>query len=198
MQITFKGELLRKLTHLFALVIPGGYYLFGLSKGEALTIMVPISVAMITIDIARLKDWRLWHLLKGLLSPIIREHEMRGDFTGASYILTTSCFCIALFPKPVTIAALAFIMVGDTAAAIIGRKFGRHKFKSKSLEGSSAFFITAALVALAVPNLPLEVGLVGALAATITEAVSFEIDDNTSVPLVCGLVMQMLLASFYS
>lgn len=193
-QITFKGELLRKLTHIFALVIPGGYYIFGLTRAEALTIMIPISLAMVFIDIGRLKNWRLWYYLRGLLSPIIREHEMKGDFTGASYILVTSCFVIALFAKPEAIAALAFIMTGDPAAAIIGRKYGRHRFKTKSVEGSLAFLAAAMIIAFIVPDLPLMIGLIGALTATVTEAVSFHVDDNTSVPLISGLVMQLVHA----
>jgi dolichol kinase len=193
-QITFKGELLRKLTHIFALVIPGGYYIFGLTRAEALTIMIPISLAMVFIDIGRLKNWRLWYYLRGLLSPIIREHEMKGDFTGASYILVTSCFVIALFAKPEAIAALTFIMTGDPAAAIIGRKYGRHRFKTKSVEGSLAFLAAAMIIAFIVPDLPLMIGLIGALTATVTEAVSFHVDDNTSVPLISGLVMQLVHA----
>jgi dolichol kinase len=191
-QITFKQELLRKLTHIFALVIPGGYYVLGLTRAEMLTIMIPISLAMVLIDIARLKNWRLWHYLRGLISPIIREHEMQGDFTGASYILVTSCFVIALFAKPEAIAALAFIMAGDPAAAIIGRRYGRHRFKTKSVEGSLAFLAAAMIISFIVPDLPLIIGVIGALTATITEAVSFHIDDNTSVPLISGLVMQLL------
>ncbi len=92
------------------------------------------------------------------------------------------------------IAALAFIMTGDPAAAIIGRKYGRHRFKTKSVEGSLAFLAAAMIIAFIVPNLPLMIGIIGALTATITEAVSFYIDDNTSVPLISGLIMQLVHA----
>jgi dolichol kinase len=196
-QITFKGELFRKLTHLFALVIPAGYFILGLSKGQALAIMIPITLAMIAIDVGRLRNWKLWHYFKGIISPIIREHEMKGDFTGASYILATSCLCIALFSKPVTLAALTFIMVGDPASAIIGRKFGRIHFWTKSLEGSLAFLAAASIVALIDARLPLPVAYIGAFVATVTEAVSFYVDDNASVPLVSGLVMQLIMNTVY-
>ncbi len=194
-QISFTGELMRKLTHFLALVIPLGYYLLNLRRWEALAIMIPISIAMVIVDIGRLKNWRIWNLFKGILSPIIREHEMKGDFTGASYILLTSCFAIALFSKPVAVASLAFIMAGDPAAAIIGRKFGRIRFKSKSLEGSLAFLVMALLVSFVAPDLPLRIGLIGAVVATVTEAVSFHLDDNASVPLVSGLVMELIVKS---
>lgn len=196
-QISFKGEILRKLTHLFALVIPCGYYLLGLDKGTALAIMIPVTLAMVIVDIGRLRNWRIWYLLKPFLAPIIREHEMKGDFTGASYILATSCFAIAMFSKPVAVASLAFIMAGDPSAAIIGRKWGKHRYGSKSFEGSLAFLLSALIVAWIAPGLPLEVGIVGALVATVTEAVSSGVDDNASVPLVSGLAMHLLVRLIY-
>lgn len=195
-QLPFKGELLRKLTHIFAIVIPGGYYLLELSKGQALAIMIPIALCMIGIDVGRLRGWRIWHFLRKIISPMIRETETSGDFTGATYILTTACLAIAFFSKPIAVASLSFIIVGDPASALIGRRFGRHKFKNKSLEGSSAFLVAAVLVALFVPELALVTGLVGAFVATVTEALSFRVDDNATVPLVSGLVMTLLLRIF--
>jgi dolichol kinase len=193
--ISFKGELARKATHIFALVIPGGYYFLGLSKGQALAIMIPIALIMIIIDISRLRRWKMWSIFKNIFSPIIREHEMKGNFTGASYILATSCLVIGFFSKSVALAALTFIIVGDPAAAIIGRKFGKHKFKGKSFEGSFSFLIAAVAVAMIIPNLKIPIGLIGALVATVTEALSGGLDDNASVPLISGLIMELLRVS---
>lgn len=191
-QISFKRECYRKLTHLGALSIPGGYYILGLYRNEALAILIPITLAMIIIDIARLRNWPLWDRLRPLIGPIIREHEMKGDFTGATYILTTACLTIGLFPKPVAIAALAFIIFGDPAAALIGRKYGRCRFRGKSLEGSLAFLAMATLVAVVIPQLDFTIGMIGAVVAAVTEAVSYGIDDNASVPLVSGLAMYLV------
>jgi dolichol kinase len=128
---------------------------------------------------------------------MIRDHEANGDFTGATYILLSVCFTIALYDKPIAIAALAFIIVGDTLAAIIGRKFGRHRFSNKSFEGSFACLagtvVVAVLVWLLMPEFPLSVGLAGALVATVVEAMPLGVDDNVSVPLVSGLVMSLLM-----
>ena len=192
-QLPLKGEIFRKLTHIFAIVIPCGYYVLDLSRSQALAIMVPITLLMIIIDVGRLRGWAIWRFFRRIVSPMIRQTETHGDFTGATYILTAACLTIALFSKPVAVASLAFIIVGDPAAALVGMRFGKHRFKSKSLEGSSAFLAACVLVALAAPSLELTVGLVGAVVATVTEAVSFRVDDNTTVPLVCGLVMTLLL-----
>lgn len=180
------------MTHLGALIIPGAYYFLDLNRSRMLWILIPVAVAMIIVDIARLRRWKLWNFFKPMMGPMAREHEIKGDFTGAAYILVTACLVIALFNKPIAAAALAFIMTGDVAAALIGRKFGKHKFNHKSLEGSIAFWLVASAMVFLIPELPVLAGLIGALAAAITEAVSINVDDNATVPLVSGLIMHLL------
>jgi len=193
-QISFKGELVRKGTHMFALVIPGAYYFLDLSKTAMLSMMVPATLLMFTIDISRLRGGALWKAFaRKFITIMIREHETAGNFTGATYILLSSCFTIAFFDKPVAIAALVFIIVGDTLAALIGRKFGRHKFGKKSIEGSLGCLLGTVLVAFLVPGLDLTVGLLGAVTATVVEALSVRIDDNVSVPVISGLVMTIFM-----
>ena len=112
-EISFRQELARKATHMTALIIPGGYYVLGLSQGQMLTIMIPIAVLMILIDISRLRQWVFWRAIGArIISPMIRKHEKEGDFTGATYILTVVCLTVAFFDKPIAIAAMAFIIIG--------------------------------------------------------------------------------------
>ncbi len=194
MQITFGQELARKATHMGALVIPLGYYILGLSEATALAILIPCFVLMTVLDISRLRGWSLWKGFAGrLISPIIRPHEKEGDFTGATYILFSACFTVALYDKPIAIAALAFIIVGDTLAAIIGRRYGRHRFHGgKSIEGSLACFAGALVVAALAPDLAFPVAVFGAAVATLIEAYPLGVDDNVSVPFISGLAMTIL------
>jgi dolichol kinase len=195
-QIPFSQELVRKATHMGALVIPAGYYLLGLSRGTMLWVMVPVTAAMILIDISRLRRWRFWTGFAARIGGrMVRQKEEDGDFTGATYILLSTCLTVALFEKTFAIAALAFIVVGDTFAALIGRKFGRHKFGGgrKSVEGSLGCLLGTVLVAVLTPGLSDYAGLVGAAVAAITEGVSFDIDDNISVPIVSGLAMTLFV-----
>jgi len=195
-QIPFSQELLRKATHMGALIIPVGYEVLSLSRGAMLWIMIPVTAAMILMDISRLRNWWFW---RGFAAKIggrmIRGHEYAGDFTGASYILISVCCTVAMYDKPLAVAALAFIIVGDTAAALVGRKYGTHWFGGgrKSIEGSTGCLVATLFVAFLTPGLPPVTGVVGALAATITEAVSLKIDDNISVPIVSGLVMTLFV-----
>ena len=121
------------------------------------------------------------------------KHEQDGDLTGASYILLTASVSIALFSKPVAIAAISFIIVGDVAAALIGRKFGRTKIGNKTLEGSLGCLAATFLVAVFAPGISLQVALLGALVATLVEAWPMGVDDNVSVPLLSGLAMTMFI-----
>jgi len=179
-QISFRRELLRKATHMGALVIPGGYYFLKLD--------------MILIDISRLRQWKFWkNIASKVISPLVRNHELAGDFTGATYILTSFCVIIALYGKGIAVAAMAFTIVGDSFAAIIGRKYGHHKlFITKSWEGSLACLAGTVIVAFIIPGIPLSVVMTGAVVAAVVEAIPCGIDDNVTVPVLSGLVMTIL------
>jgi len=193
-QISFTQELARKATHLGALVVPAGYHLLGLSKAQALGIMIPATVLMILIDVARLRGWSFWRRFgRRVIGPLIRSHEEAGDFTGAFYILITFCVCIAAFAKPMAVAAMAFIVVGDSFAAVIGRRFGRHRlWGTASVEGSLACLVGTLIVALVVPELAPRVAVAGAVVAAVVESLPTGIDDNVTVPVVSGLAMTLL------
>lgn len=196
-QISFGQELLRKGTHMGALVIPGVYLLLDLSRLAMLLIMVPVTLFMFFIDVSRLRQWWFWtHLAKPVGGRLIRPHERDGDFTGAFYILSTVCLVVALFDRPIAVAALIFIIVGDTSAALVGRRWGRHRFGDKSFEGSAACLISTLIAVVLIPDLPLPVGVVGAVVATVVEALPLGIDDNVTVPLLSGLSMLLALKFF--
>ncbi len=191
-EISWPAEFVRKGIHLFALVIPVGHYLVSFPVA-VVGITVPAAVSIL-IDLSRFRRWRLWDLLAPILGPIIRDHEVKGGFTGASYILSASAFVIIVYPKAVAIAAITFIIIGDIAAALVGRKWGRHRLIGrKSIEGSLACLISLVLVSFAIPGLPTAVGLVGAVVATLAEAYSGKLDDNLAVPILSGAAMLLVM-----
>lgn len=199
-QISFFYEIMRKGTHMGALIIPGCYFLFELSKVQMLWFMIPLALLIIFADVSRLRNYWFWKqdIVRKLLSPMVRSHEANGDFTGATYILMSFCLTIALYPKAVAITAICFIIVGDTFAALIGRKINSPKFyKNKSVAGSLGCLAGMAIVAIVVtkfvPGITLQVALWGALVGTIFEAFSFGIDDNVTVPILSGLFMTLFI-----
>ena len=87
---------------------------------------------------------------------------------------------------------MAFIIVGDTLAALVGRKFGRHRFfGGKSWEGSAACLAGTLAVAVCTPGLIWSVAVIGAVVATVVEALPIGIDDNVTVPILSGLAMTL-------
>lgn len=192
-QITYRQELIRKATHMGSLVFPLSYQFLGFNKQSMLALMIPLALLMILIDLSRLRRWRFWTGFAGRIgSPVIRGHEKSGDFTGATYILIAFCCTIALYDKPIAVAALSFTIVGDTLAALIGRRFGRLRFGRKSLEGSLACLAGCGLVAWIVPGLLFYVGISGAIVATIAETMTLGIDDNVTMPVLSGLFMTLI------
>ena len=190
MEISFLNEVKRKAIHLFALIIPVSYYF--LPHSIALLIYIVVALASITVDVIRIKKYHLGRVLTWILRPILRRHERRG-FTGSSYILSAMVLSIIFFEKNIAVAVISFIIVGDVAAAIVGRVFGKLKtISQKSLEGSSAFLFSCLLIIWIVPGFPFEIGVIGAVVATIVETLPLPIDDNFTVPLISGAVMEIL------
>ena len=94
------------------------------------------------------------------------------------------------------VAAILTLALGDTAAALVGRSFGRHRYEvgraRKTLEGSCAFFAVAAIVAFVVPGaLGIAAVAVFALATTLAEALAGDGLDNAAIPLAGLLVLRL-------
>ncbi len=88
------------------------------------------------------------------------------------------------------IAALTFLVLGDAAAAIIGKRFGRPAYWGKSPHGSLACFVVCLTVGWPLLG-DVRIVVVGALAATIAEALPVPMDDNMRVPIFSGLAMEL-------
>jgi len=189
-EISLKGELLRKLTHIGALSIPAIYYILG---REIILALLGIAFLIAsTVDLTRLFGGdRSRHIIHKLFGIMIRPREKK-DFTGATYILASSIITILIFEKTIAVLALVYIIVGDTAGAIVGRMWGKIKFRNKTLEGSLSFFVSCSLVALIIPGIPLWIKISGALAAAVVEALTVYIDDNLTVPIMSAAIMQLL------
>ena len=190
--ISILGEVFRKLIHLGAIAIPVVYYFFGF-KLTIIFLSVALSFSLV-LDYIRIfgheKSRAFVHKYLGIM---IRAKEKK-TFIGATYILTGSIITIVLFDKSIAMAGIAFIVVGDTAGAIIGRLWGRVRFRTKSLEGSISFFLACCVVAIFIPGIPFWIKVVGAFTATIVEAITFYIDDNLIVPVTSAAIMQIIVS----
>jgi dolichol kinase len=193
--ISIIGEIFRKLIHLGAIAIPVIYYF--LDKKIILVLMALGLILSLLLDYIRIfGDEHSKKFVHKYLGIMIRSKESK-DFIGATYILSGSIISILLFDKYIAMAGIAFIVVGDTAGAIIGRLWGRVRFRNKSLEGSVSFFLACCLVSLFIPGIPYWIKIVGAFTATIVEALTFHIDDNLIVPVTSAALMQVLVSQLF-
>ncbi len=196
---SYAVELVRKGIHLCSLSIPVVYYF--ISKSTALSILLPLTLVFGLSDLARVyhpPTRRLYHRLFGWL---LRSHELDDaarHLNGATYVLLSACAFLWLLPKVVFITAFSILIVSDTLAALVGRRFGIRPFLKKTLEGTTAFFLSALVVVACTPKAGMGVGeyMAGAGAALVgalVEASGLPLDDNFLVPLSVG----MSLWAFY-
>jgi dolichol kinase len=188
---------MRKATHFVALLIPFSYII--LPKPWAISLMSLAMVVISAFEIVRLRNLKPWQYLKWAVGGMIRPKEENGNFTGAFYIILGGLATIIFFPRYIAFTAITFEILGDVASAMIGRRYGKHFIRRpKTYEGALGFLAVALLIILLVPRVPYIVGIIGAVVATIVEAVSIYRDDNLTVPLISGLVMHLLVVTFYS
>ncbi len=196
--IDYKYEVIRKLIHLNSLSIPVIYY--HIDKQLALSILIPLTFAFLIVDVVRyynpqVADW--FYRFFGFLLRKKEKDEQKKRLNGATNVLLSALFCMIIFPKLFFVTAFSILIISDISSALIGRKFGKRKFFAKSLEGATAFFISATVVVLFTPKvehhyLEYVIGIIAAFFGAIAESASFEIDDNLSIPLTIGTVMWIL------
>lgn len=194
--ISYKQELYRKGIHLFSLVIPLGYLL--LTKEIALSLLVPITITAVVIDLLSKRRNIINQLIYGYFGRLLRPHESKKFvLNGASWVLISAGICILLFPKIIMITAFSVLIISDIFAALIGRKYGRIKIFNKTLEGTAAFIGSAFIVCMIIGYLTLApltyyyIAFAASIVGGIVEAGSKElgVDDNLSIPLSIGIVM---------
>ncbi|HEX8299841.1 MAG TPA: SEC59/DGK1/VTE5 family protein [Rubricoccaceae bacterium] len=202
--IPYAAELRRKALHLGALVLPAGMLMLG--RPLAATILVPLAVLAVTLDWARVRSEPARRVLHLVFSGIMRPEEVPPIggpvvLNGATWMCVASAVVAVLFPPGVAAAAMAMLMVGDGAAAVVGRRWGRTKWPDglKSVEGTAAYAATAFLIGLAVvawPGSGLTLGAcaAGAVAGALVEAAPIPLNDNVRVPVLSGLAMLAVLA----
>ena len=201
--IDYKDELVRKLIHLFSLSIPIIYYF--IPKSTAAIILGSLALFAITLDLGRYFSPRIGIVFYKLFGFLLRHHEVDRDkknLNGATYVLLSAVFCVIVFPKIIFITAFSILIIGDTMAALVGRKFGKHKFLYKSFEGTLAFLISASIVILFTPKVgyfyeEYIIGFVAAIVGAIIENISSKyVDDNFSIPFTVGFSMWILYIIF--
>ena len=201
--IDYKSELLRKSIHLCSLSIPVIYNF--IDKKLALEILVPLTLVALFFDVGRFFSKNIERLIHEFFGFLLRDHEKdpaKKNLNGATYVLLSATLVVLIFPKYFAITGFTILIISDILAALIGRKYGKHKFLFKSLEGTLAFFVSACIVILLTPKFEYRgieyfVGFIAAGVGAIFENISYGwADDNLAIPISIGIALWILYYLF--
>lgn len=192
--IDYKFEVMRKSIHLCSLSIPIVYYFITVEL--ALKIIIPLMIFSFFVDFGRYYSKSLGKVFIKLFGFLLREHETDGkrkNLSGATYVFISAVVSIIILPKPFFILGFASLILSDTAAALLGRRFGKHKFLAKSFEGTLAFFIVGCIIVFFTPKYGNQISeyLAAFIAigfGAIMENISYGwADDNLVIPISIGI-----------
>ena len=179
--------------HVSAAVVPLFYYV--LPHHVYPYTVVLLTFVAIVIELLRFKTTKFRAFFYSVVGSLLWEKEKRM-LTGATFFLISATISTFIFSPPVAVAALLFLAVGDTVAYLVRDLLGKTSiFGKMSPEGALGSFLICVPIALLVPDLPVKVGLIGALVSSLVEIIPWDIDDNLSVPLITGMVMQLMVWS---
>jgi len=200
-----RSEAARKALHLVSLIVPAA--MLALGRTTALVAGGAVAAVAVAADVLRARSSGFARFIDRWFGWMMRAEEQPGVpgpvvFNGATWVLVTAFLLALLFPLRVGMAVFIAFMLGDAAAALVGRAVGRHRWPGtrRTVEGSAAFFAVALAVLLALPAVvgdavvhpSLPVAAAVALAMAAVEALPIRLNDNVRVPVVGALLLVVL------
>ena len=194
-----KKELYRKSLHLSSLWMP--FFILIASSSFAVLIFNLIFLANLIVEYGNYKRYPWARQIFGIIFfRLMRQKESSHSYfqiSGSLYVLLAAIICTMSFSRNIAAISMIIMLVSDTAAAIIGKLYGRHKiYKNKTLEGSTAFFVSGLIInMLCAPIYPFTyIGVIACAVATLSEIFEDKLclDDNLSIPIVIGAILTAL------
>lgn len=194
MIITLSGEILRKIIHIFSVIIPLAYFFFIKDRFLMIIILIILTSIALSVEYARLnRKNTIGYYFQKYFKSILRLSERNGYFTGATWMLISFTITVITFEIDVAVLALLFLSVGDSCAGVVGRIFPFGKVCNKSIFGSFAGFISCIIFGFIINTaLPSQIIILGAISGMLIELIPSKIDDNFSIPIFSGFIMQFL------
>ena len=185
--LNYHQEIYRKLIHLSSSCIPFMLWYFG--KDTFQPWIISCAIILPILDYGRRHNKFLYRIYSNLFITFTRPIE-QGILSGASWVIIGAAVTIFIFNENTAIIGLLVLSIADSAAAIVGIKFGKTQLYSKSLEGSAAFFITATIIVFSLSSAAAYVNFIAVIAATVVELFSTpRINDNLLIPMVLALIL---------
>ena len=188
--LSFKQELLRKGIHACNSII--AFSLFFLDQNDVLLIVAIGTILIVVFDFLRIYTKQVQRIYNFLFKEVTRDFESHR-LTGASYVMIGALIVLSIFESRICIPALLIMSFSDSAAAIIGKKYGKTKIFDKTLEGSLAFLLTSfVIVIFFIPDIDFTFSIIAIIASTIVELVpKSNLDDNLLIPIVSAFIISL-------
>jgi len=190
----FFHEIGRKIIHITILIVLVLFFAIKNQAGQqaALLFLVALLIFFLVLEYFRLElNFKL-----PFFHQFIRPKEQYRIY-GVIFFLSSTIIAFAVFDTAIALAALLMTTFGDMAAAIAGKKYGTTiLFKNKTVVGFASELVTNLIVAVLISlafTINIYIPIIMAFAATITETLVDELDDNLIVPVVSGFVGQLLV-----
>ncbi len=175
--------------HLSSGLIAIFYYFFSFNEELFIFTLWAFVCGILLFDVIRLSFPVINNLVYKYFAYLFIDRE-KDKINSASYYFFGVLFCIYFFPVEVAVSAMLFLSFGDTAASFVGIHWGKRKLiGKKSIEGSLACLFTCLI--LAIFFLPVHIAIIGAIIATLTEVLPWDLDDNLTVPVFSGIIMTL-------
>ena len=189
--IFYKNEILRKIIHLTALIIPLIYYFF-LNKREFVIFIFILLFITLIIDYLRINNNKLRNIFNFLFSNVLREREKNTTLNATTLLFGFFTISI-LFDKSIVIPSMIIALVSDSFAAIIGLKYGETKLiYNRTLEGTIVFnVVTFIILILFMGDISYYLILISSIIA-IAELLSPSHLDNFTVPFISSILLYIL------
>jgi dolichol kinase len=186
-----KDEIKRKLFHFLSLIYAAAFWY--LPKFYVLAGLAVMIILTIIIEITRRFNKRFNDAMLKIFSGIYRKSE-EHKIAGVLWTLIGAFITIIVFDdKTCVLASFLYLALGDAAAALFGRAFGKHKiYGGKSIEGSVACF-TVCLIAglLVLPSW--QIALAGAFLAAFIETIPWPLSDNMWMQIINAGTLTLLV-----
>ncbi|MBW6462297.1 MAG: SEC59/DGK1/VTE5 family protein [DPANN group archaeon] len=186
-EMSLKKEFFRKLIHLTSLLIVVFYYYLG--KEVTLFILVFALILFIESEYLRVE--------KGITIPLLHDYvrdKEQNRLAGHIFFIMGAIISISVFDMDIAVAAILMTTFGDSAATIIGRRYGKVSIpgiRNKKVEGCFAeLFVNLIIGYLFIDSVIII--LLMAFTATIVETLVDELDDNLIIPVFAGFYGQAI------
>jgi len=139
--VSWRHEVWRKAFHLSTLLLP-----VWIVRAPAALLLRGLLLAFfffLAVDLLRVRWEPFRRLLHRRIVGSLRVSEARR-LTSAHYLTLMACLLAWSMPRDIAAAALAMAILGDAAAALVGRRYGRWRYGRKSVEGSAACLLASA------------------------------------------------------